>query len=255
MNRSVRAVAVTRLFAWVFGMGAVLAAGISWAGPLAPEDVDFTIEASSGVVGDELALQPTLVENPDGTFSAVGEAQTSSYALLFDMTIDADPALSGSFTLRNLSTTTQSFALSATLGVLPIAGPTRVGGSFEGTYTDTDTDPADIPEVTIATGLFYQASIDGVAVASLGSFTLNAFGGEGVEGTISPEAFGTPIPSQVGPGVSGFIALAFPGFTLSPGDTVRVPFEFMVVPEPPFASLFALGATLFFIARRKKLPI
>jgi len=246
MNRSTRVATVS----WLLGMGAVLPAAIAWSGP-----IDFTIEVSSGVAGDERVLQPTLVANPDGTFSAVGDEQTSSYELLFDMTIDADPAISGSFTLRNLSTTTQTFALSATLDVLPIAGPTLVGGSFEGTYTDTDTDPTDTPEVTIATALFYQASIDGVPVASLGAFNLNAFGGEGVEGTISPEAFGVPILSQVGPGVSGAIAVAFPGFSLSPGDTVHVPFEFVVVPEPTFASLFALIVAFFFIARRKKLPI
>jgi hypothetical protein len=201
----------------------------------------FTLSASSSVGGDLLQLSPTLIANPDGSYSASGESTAPSFSLLFDFTLNPDPSVSGSFTLVNLSGATQTFSVSATLGVLSIAAPTRIGGSYgTTTYTDLNGNSS----VTLATAdlnPFYQAQIDGVGVHNLGSFNNTAFGGPGVFGTISPELFGVPIPSLAGPGVSASIGVSFPGFTLTPGDSVQVPFEFVVVPEPTFAALFAMG--------------
>ncbi len=239
---------VTAAVALVFGF-----APDAFSGPLPGGPPAFSVSASSSVGGDSVQLSPTLTTNPDGTYSASDQATAPSFFLLFAVALNPDPAISGSFTLTNLSGTTQTFTVSATLGVLPIAGPTRIGGSYGATtYTDVNGDSG----VTVATAganPFYRALIDGAGVQDLGFFNVTAFGGPGVFGTISPELFGVPIPSQVGPGVSGSIGVAFPGFTLTAGDSVQVPFEFRVVPEPGFAALFAISLALILLglAREK----
>jgi hypothetical protein len=212
--------------------------------------VQLTATSSTG--GDVLSFQPIFTANPDGSFSAADTQTLPSFRLGFELTVAADPMISGSFTLTNLSATTQFFSVSATLGVSPVAGPTRIGGFFgDTTYTDANGDS----NVTLATNgvdPFYRAQIDGVTIQSLGSFNQNAFGGPGVFGTISQEAFGVPIPSGVGPGVAASIGVSFPAFSLTPGDSVQVPFEFVVVPEPAFASLFATGSALILLASARR---
>ncbi|HTO69228.1 MAG TPA: hypothetical protein VMR31_05150 [Myxococcota bacterium] len=216
----------------------------------------ISLIATSSVGGDVLSLTPTAVANPDGSFS-VAEAETvPSFSLSIDLTVRTDPTVAGSFTLTNLSSTTQFFSVSATLGILPIPGPqTRIGGFYgDVTYTDANGDSS----VTIATNgvdPFYAAQIDGVTVVGLGSFNNTAFGGPHVFGTISQQLFGTPIPSAVGPQALSSIGVAFPAFSVTPGDSIQVPFEFVVengVPEPSFASLFATGTALILLARNCK---
>jgi hypothetical protein len=208
--------------AWVIAAVALVfgSAGYARAGTLPGGGTpSFTVDVTSSAGGGSLSLTPTLTANPDGSFSASGE-------------------VAGSFTLQNLSGSTQTFTVSATLGVLPLGGPTTMTGSF-GDVTFTDTNDSD---VTLASALFYQARIDGLGVQDLGAFNSNASGGPGVSGVISKLAFGP----TAGPGVASSIGVAFPGFSLTAQDKVEVPFEFtVVVPEPAFASLFAAGCAVF----------
>jgi hypothetical protein len=214
---------------------------------------DFRLGASSSVGGDNLTLTPALTPNPDGSFSTSGQATEPSFSLVFDFSLHADPSVSGSFTLTNLSGTTQTFSVSASLGgLLPIAGPTHIGGSFgDAIYTDANGDS----NVEIVSAVFYRALIDNVGVQDLGSFDDMASGGPGVTGTISQLAFGTPpIPSQFNPGgMNSSIGVSFPGFSLTAGDSVQVPFEFIVVPEPSLAALLGItvAVILFTFAREK----
>ena len=70
-----------------------------------------------------LHLTPTLTANGDGSYSAVGDETLTSFSILFDFKLNPDPKVAGSFTLQNLSGTTQTFTVTATLGgLLPIAG-------------------------------------------------------------------------------------------------------------------------------------
>lgn len=208
---------------------------------------DFEIEVTSSVGLDELTLTPTLIDNGDGTFSAVGSDAAPSFSVLFDLTLNPDPFIGGNFTLRNLSGTTQTFTLTATLGATPIGGPTTLSGSQgEATFTDTN----DSASVVLASTLFYQAQIDGAAVESQGNFSLEASGEPGISGTTAQGLFGP----EAGPGVGSSIGVAF-SFSLTAGDTVEVPFEFAVVPEPGLALLFAVAGAVFLartarIARR-----
>jgi hypothetical protein len=203
----------------------------------------FTIDVTSSVGGDLLSLSPTLTAHPDGSFSASGEGTATSFSFVFDFSLNADPSVAGSFTLQNLSGTTQTFTVSATLGVVPLGGPTTMTGSV-GDVNFTDTNDSN---VTLASALFYQARIDGLGVQDLGSFNSNANGGPGVIGTISQLSFGP----TTGPGVATSIGVAFPGFSLTAQDRVEVPFDFTVVPEPGFASLFVVMAGVFLFALRE----
>src|SRR5262245_1336297 len=202
----------------------------------------LTIDASSSVPsGDPLHLTPTLVSAGGGAFLAHVEATTSSYSLVMDLQLHADPSISGSFTLTNLSGSTQTFTVGASMSTAPFGGPTTSSGSFgDATYTDANSSGS----VTLSTAVFYQALIDAALVGQLGSFTQTASGGSGIFGTISQQTFG---PTGGGPGGSS-IAVKFPGFSLTAGDKVETPFAFSVVPEPGIASLFA-GMAAIFLAR------
>lgn len=237
-----------------FALGVCLAVSVgslrAEAGPVATTPA-FVLVASSSVGGDVLSLRPTLVVNPDGSFSAHVDQTEPSFSLVADLNLNADPTVAGSFTLTNLSSITQFFSVSATLATAPIPPPTKVGGFFgDVTYTDANGDSS-VTVATNGTDPFYRAQIDGATIVGLGSFNATAFGGPHVFGTISQTAFGTPIPSSPGPGVAISIGVAFPAFSVTPGDSIQVPFEFVVnaAPEPSFASLFAMGTALILLAR------
>lgn len=219
-------------------------AGGATAGTLPGGPPDFRLDITGA--GEALHLTPTLTPNANGTYSASGSGEVAgAFSVTFDFVLNPDPAVNGSFTLTSLSSSTQTFSVSATLGVLPIAGPTRVGGSYgETTYTDTSRDGI----LGLGADPFYSALIDDASVQNLGSFAFNPVASDpGLIGTLSQEVFGAPVPSAAGPGVSGSIGVSFPGFMLSGGDQVQVPFEFVVVPEPAFVTLFACSLALLFL--------
>jgi len=219
-----------------------------------------TLVATSTASIDPLSITPILAANPDGSFSASGSGGLpGSLSLVYSLQLRGDPTLSGSFTLTNLSSKTQFFSVTATMAVAAVPAPTKMGGFYgDVTYTDTGSSTGSTPDstVTIATNgtdPFYRAQIDGVTVQSRGAFNLTAFGGPGAFGVISQDAWGTPIPSLAGPGVASSIGVSFPAFSLTPGDAVSVPFEFVVnAPEPSFASLFASGLTLILLATARR---
>ena len=224
------------------------------AGPLPGSQVPAVQVTATSSLGDSFSASPVAVLNPDGsTYHAQGETQKPTFSLTFDLTLNPDPSIIGTFTLTTLSSSTQFFSVSATMAVLPIAAPTKMGGSFgDVTYTDTSHDST-VTLATNGTDPFYSALIDAVKVQGLGSFNATAFGGPGAFGTISKTSFGTPIPSAIGPAVVSNIGVSFPAFSLTPGDQVEVPFEFVVsAPEPSFASLFAIGITLILLATSRR---
>jgi hypothetical protein len=215
--------------------------------PVGPAELELTITSTDGGAPVHLALQPTVTGS--GAFRVSGgDVIANRFSYSFGLGGNVDPSVSGSFTLINLSSATQTFSVSATLGVSPIGAPTRIGGSYGPmTYTDVNLDSS----VTLASAIFYQARIDGVGVHDLGSFNVTASGGAGAFGTDSGLDFGTPIPSLPGgPAVTTSIGVAFPGFSLTAGDSVSTAFEFAVVPEPGFVSLFALAVVGTYLGTR-----
>jgi hypothetical protein len=215
---------------------------------------NFQITVSSDAPGElPLTLTPTLSPTPGGEFTGTGTGSRTSFSFSSSFLLSVDPSINGSFMLTNLSGITQTFTLSATLGTNPLSAPTKMGGSFgDATYTDASGDSL-VEVATVGNDPFYSALIDGVVVASRGSFDDPFFGGPGITGTHSQEAFGTPIPSQIGPGVASSIGVSFK-FSITPGDTVSTPFEFVVVsaPEPEFLPVFAMGIALFLCISARK---
>jgi len=233
--------------ALVFGFASSALSGVLPGGP-----PSFDLDVTSSIVDDARHVSPTLVSTGSG-YTASGNVSTPSYSLSFAFTsLNPDPAVTGSFTLTNLSSATQTFSVSATLGVLPISGQTQLTGYFgDATYRDTN-DGADGGDGSVGFGTpgsdpFYRAEIDGGVVHVLGSFTFVALASDpGVFGTLSKDSFG-PI---AGPAVGSKIGVSFPGFMLTAHDTLQVPFEFAVVPEPTLGGLFAASLALMILFRR-----
>ena len=205
----------------------------------------FSVAVSSSETGDLLTFDPVLSATPGGDFTGTIFGLAPSISVTASFTVNADPTISGSFMLTNLSNITQIFSVSATLGLNPFGGPTTFHGGYgESTYSDANGDSnVTFASPTLAfpgTVEFMTALIDGSTVAVVGAFNDNANGGPGIGGTQGPESFG---PSS-GPGITSSIGTAF-AFSLTPGDTVSVPFEFVVVPEPEGLAAFAIVFALF----------
>lgn len=234
-----------RVLAVAMAVAAQVPIGAAQAGTVGSGTPSFTLDVTSSVGQDHLQLTPTLTADGKGGFTTSGNDSATSFSILYDLNLNPDPHLSGSFTLTNLSGTTQTFTVTATLGVTPLAGPTTISGSYGGTEGATFTDANGSESVVVTTALLFQARIDDTGVADLGSFPYaSASGGAGVSGTLAPLSF----DPKAGPGVASTIGVALPGFTLTAGDSLEVPFEFLVVPEPDFACLFA-GMAAIFLAR------
>jgi len=197
-----------------------------------------------GIPGDTHTIPVSLTGSPGGGFVAEGtQSVASSFSLSYQFNVIADPSVTGSFTLTNISDHTQAFFIKVTLGVSPIAGPTSVSG-FDGPVLVTA--PIGTPEATLTASPLYQAQIDGVTVESLGNINVTTTGGSA---TVPAEVFS----NHPGPAVSSSIGVAFTGFTLTALDTVQVPFQATVVsvPEPASAVLLALGIVICLIGWEK----
>ncbi|HTO07708.1 MAG TPA: hypothetical protein VMR86_11715 [Myxococcota bacterium] len=209
-----------------------------------PPPSDFSVVVTSSAGGDPLSVHPPLASNGDGSFSGTAMGTTSSFLFSSTYTVNADPTISGSFSLTNLSSSTQLFSVSATISGVPLAGPTSFTGTyFESTYSDDNSDGSvSFASPTLAmpgTQAFMKGLIDAAAVGQIGAFNDLATGDAQISGTQGPETF-----SGSGPGVTSSIGVAF-AFSVSPGDRVQVPFEFDVVPEPDGIATFAMGFALF----------
>jgi len=239
-------------FGFVLCFGAVASAG-TVGGP-AP---DFSLSVSSST-GDALLIpSPSLTPNGDGSFSGTASGAPLTFSFSSNFTVNDDPFISGSFSLVNLSPSTQLFTVGATLNGVSLGGPVKFHGSFgAATFTDQSADNA----VTFASPTlaspgslpFMTARIDGSQVAIIGAFedALTSQGGSPLVGTHPREAFGEPVLLDW-PGITNTMAVSF-AFSLTPGDKVEVPFEFIVVPEPSGLATFAIVSALFLCAFAQK---
>ena len=185
---------------------------------------------------------PDLSEISPGVFIGSGDfTESGAFSLHWDLHLEGDPMIMGSFTLTNLSANTQTFSVSATMGLAPVPGPTLMGGSLgDVTYTDLNNNRI----VMLVASPFYRAQIDGVGVQDLGTINVGP-----LPGVVPKQSFG----SVAGPGIATSIGVAFPAFSLTAGDQVQTPFEFtVVVPEPSTGPLLAMGLSGLFVAARRR---
>jgi hypothetical protein len=207
-----------------------------------PPSLSMTV----GISGTSLQVNPTLTPGsaPD-TYFCDGSMSATSYTLNYSFNVNADPTVSGTFTLTNLTSQTMTFSVSATLSTLPLAGPTQVSASYGLGQLSA---PVGTPEAHLTANPFFQALIDGSTVQTLGSnLSITTSGGT------------APIPmqsftNQPGPALSSSIGAAFPAFTLTGLDTVETPFSVTVVPEPASVALLVPGLAMVFI-RRRAMPV
>lgn len=178
-------------------------------------------------------------------FNYDGSYNGGTWMLDWNMNVDPDPLIGGSFSITNSTALTQTFDL--TFG-LPVAFPFSPGvksGSVGFDFVDTNNSGGATVNLTTWEGL-----VDGVNAMNLFSSSVFCFG-TGCTGSIATIADG-PL-SQPG-GVSSTLGIHLV-FSLTAGDTVNfnTSFEVNPVPVPAAAWLFGSGLLgLAGVAARKR---
>ena len=183
-------------------------------------------------IGSTNLVAGSVVLNADGSLSLVGQQQGSSWDLAWDLTLNQDPSIAGTLTLRNLTTTTRNFNLLFQLPVTPAFSPSVFGGSISATAYDDSGDSILALTPNSSTPSIYRGQIDGSTVLSLFAASLQCLASAPHCSAGGTESDGLPGPTNPGPGVASSIALLL-NFTLTPGDRAVFDVNFTVEPTAP----------------------
>ena len=251
-------------------VGAALAfGGAAYANPVTLQVLGST--ASGGVQNSPVfSFDPVQDNTFDGSLANVGEGNPAGLWVLDTLTIsgDVDPFVSLDFTVTNSSATDDVEFTVTALVPFPSGfdlGPdVAVGGSIEGSFTDTSGDNT-VTVSSIAGTPIFSGQVDGVEVLPLlaDPFTQTATGSFSVMGTIAQEVVGNPVPgvpeleptlllpaSQI---VTDSIGIEI-NFVLSPGDQATFDAFFIadIIPEPSSLALLGLGGFAVLTRRRNR---
>jgi hypothetical protein len=198
-----------------------------------------------------MGVTESTMMNLDGTMQWTGSWMTTSWNATWDLTLDADPGITGVIGLTNNN---PSSTMMMTYNVMmPVIGFYPTGsfatGSSSITVADSNFDGtamlADQMDGSIYTGL-----IDGAMERSL--FTRSVMGTPTslnvmmLGGSASMNDSFTGVTSQPLSGTMGINHM----FMLSAGDSATVNSTFYVVPEPMTMSLLGLGGVALLRRRR-----
>jgi hypothetical protein len=193
------------------------------------------------------ANSESVVENPDGSVSFLnGSLATANWDFTWtSLTVKTDPFIGSVFGFQNVSGVDQTYIISVSLPVIPLAPSTLMGGSTGGSVTDSNFNGLGGLS-TVAPTALYTGMIDGVPLLAAelhpDPFSLSfAFAGDTVN--IPAVNFGLPGPTVPGPPVAATIGI-MNKFTLSSGDSIAMTNFFVVetVPEPSSFVLAGLAA-------------
>jgi hypothetical protein len=201
-----------------------------------------------------------IAGTPEFGLSGIGYG--TAFNCEWSITVNPDPSITSTFTLTNISPSTQTFIMTITLPIAAI-GPTTVQGGYYGdpvagtVYTDSSRD-GEVTLATVGVNPFYEALVNGVRSQALGSFSETASGSPTTPptppmfGPITPDTWGTPIPSAAFGPASGNIRIRWE-FSLTPGDSVSTKgfFQVEAVPEPTSLLLIGLGLAGLVVARKR----
>jgi hypothetical protein len=204
----------------------------------------------------------TVTMNPDGSFTLVGQQQGGSFNggavwdLAWDLTLNQDPSIAGSLTLRNLTTTTRNFNLFFQLPVTPAFSPSVFGGSITATAFDDSGDALLALTPNSSAPSIYRGQIDGITVLQLFATSLQCLPSSPHCSAGGSESDGLPGPTNPGPGVAQNIGLLL-SFTLTPGDRAVFDVNFTVepttpVPLPAALPLLIVGMGVLGVSRRRR---
>lgn len=230
---------------------AVLVAGFATVANAAPVRLDFSVGYGDGQVQD--------FSNPEGNataddYAAEGQFENEAFKLDWDLSGKYDPTINGAFSVTNNLAVPQTFTLSVTVPVPPIAGGTVIGGSVGGSFTDANGGGATFG--SSGGTAIYTALVDGVPVATLYPSPVALAAGPFLTTNLLAADFGSPIPSAAGPAALTTDMGIELKFVLSPGDTAALTSVFVVepVPEPStiVLALMGLGCGLFVARRRSR---
>jgi hypothetical protein len=248
------------LIALSAAVAVVVGASAAHAAPVVSVAIDTT-DLPPGVT-DHYGVDQEGAVQADGSYLLSGIGYGTNFQCNWDVSVNTDPQITSTFTLTNLSASTQNFVMTVTLPIAAIGPTTKQGGYFGDpntggtTYTDNSGPGGDgaVTLATVGTTPFYQALVNGVLSKGLGSFSATASGGPGISGIQSQEQWGTPIPNDPFGPASVNMQIKWT-FSLTAGDSVSTKGFFQVEPPEPSEVLlmgmgFAAVAALA-IARRR----
>ncbi|HTQ37853.1 MAG TPA: PEP-CTERM sorting domain-containing protein [Pirellulales bacterium] len=196
----------------------------------------------------------TFVQNSDGTseWSMTGDNYyviPGYLKMQWDVTLDADPQVSGFVGLTNNSGFVNTFTVTVTQ---PLATPipnSMMNGTTAWTVTDGDSNGATLDAATGVGGdALYNAQVDGNMVRqlfTLGNSPLPLMAAVDGSSTITTSFSGevTPVAANMNIGI-------FHHFTLTPNDSASATslFKITAVPEPSSISLLLIGLGCFLLA-------